>query len=51
MSNGTPISGLANAPFKGVREAFAKNFADDTELGASFAVFIDGEPVVDLLGG
>jgi CubicO group peptidase (beta-lactamase class C family) len=34
-----------------VREAFEANFADNGELGARFAFAIDGEIVVDLMGG
>jgi len=34
-----------------VRQAFAANFAEDGELGARFALAIDGEIVVDLMGG
>src|SRR5688572_22889162 len=34
-----------------VREAFAANFEKGKEVGASFAAYRDGEPVVDLWGG
>ncbi|NOX96079.1 MAG: beta-lactamase family protein [Alphaproteobacteria bacterium] len=34
-----------------VGDAFANNFAEGLELGASFAVMIDGELVVDIRGG
>lgn len=34
-----------------VGDAFAKNFAEEMELGASFAVMIDDEPVIDIRGG
>ena len=37
--------------FFGVGDAFAANFADGLELGASFAVVIDDEVVVDIRGG
>lgn len=47
----TPPSGYANTPFAGIREAFAQNFAEGAELGASFALFIEGECVADLKGG
>lgn len=46
-----PVSGRAAPPFGAVREAFVRNFADGHDLGASFSVFIDGENVVDLIGG
>jgi CubicO group peptidase (beta-lactamase class C family) len=51
MPDAIPISGFALAPFEAAREAFAQNFADDLELGANFAVMIDGRAVVDLRGG
>jgi CubicO group peptidase (beta-lactamase class C family) len=47
----TDITGLAPERFSRVRDAFAANFADGAELGAQFAVAIDGEVVVDLTGG
>jgi CubicO group peptidase (beta-lactamase class C family) len=34
-----------------VREAFAHNLATGQDIGASVAVYVDGEPVVDLWGG
>ncbi|MEV0314380.1 serine hydrolase domain-containing protein [Nonomuraea fuscirosea] len=37
--------------FSRVREVFERNFADGEELGAAFAVYLDGEPVVDLWDG
>ncbi|RHW28350.1 class A beta-lactamase-related serine hydrolase [Nocardioides immobilis] len=37
--------------FAGVREEFERNFEERGEIGASVAVFLDGEPVVDLWGG
>ncbi|MEX0643802.1 MAG: serine hydrolase domain-containing protein [Parvularculaceae bacterium] len=46
-----PISGIAPAPFDGVRAAFELNFAEDLELGAHFSAVIDGELVVNLIGG
>jgi len=51
MTDASLISGYANPPFEGVREAFARNFAEDLELGAGFSVFIDGAAAVDLRGG
>lgn len=42
----------SNAPrFDHVREVFTRNFADHDELGASVAVTLGGELVVDLWGG
>ncbi len=49
--NDTDIRGLCPPRFAAVREAFAANFAEGRELGARFALAIDGEIVVDLLGG
>ena len=37
--------------FEKVAEAFAANFEDGLELGASFAAIVDGETVVELWGG
>ncbi|MFC5831084.1 serine hydrolase domain-containing protein [Nonomuraea insulae] len=37
--------------FSRVREVFERNFADGEELGAAFAVHLDGELVVDLWDG
>ena len=46
-----PVSGRCDARFAPVRAAFAANFADQGEVGAGVAVYIDGAPVVDLVGG
>jgi CubicO group peptidase (beta-lactamase class C family) len=45
------IRGVCPERFSAVREAFAANFAEGAELGASFALAIDGELVIDLFGG
>ncbi|MEV4806123.1 serine hydrolase domain-containing protein [Nonomuraea sp. NPDC049421] len=37
--------------FARVREVFERHFADGEELGAAFAVYLNGEPVVDLWDG
>ncbi|MFG3442378.1 serine hydrolase domain-containing protein [Nonomuraea sp. NPDC047897] len=37
--------------FSRVREVFERHFTDGEELGAAFAVYLDGELVVDLWGG
>jgi CubicO group peptidase (beta-lactamase class C family) len=47
----TDVSGHCDERFDAVRKAFASNLADGLDLGASCAVFVDGEPVVDLWGG
>jgi CubicO group peptidase (beta-lactamase class C family) len=46
-----PIAGLCPPRFAAVRQAFEANFAEGLELGARFALAIDGEIVVDLIGG
>jgi CubicO group peptidase (beta-lactamase class C family) len=46
-----PISGYCPPRFAAVRQAFETNFAEDLELGARFALAIEGEVVVDLIGG
>jgi CubicO group peptidase (beta-lactamase class C family) len=47
----TEIFGQVDARFRGVREAFARNFENLGELGAAVAVTVDGRAVVDLWGG
>ncbi|MGI5491778.1 serine hydrolase domain-containing protein [Microtetraspora malaysiensis] len=44
-------SGHCDPRFSRVREVFDRHFSDGEELGAAFAVCLDGEPVVDLWGG
>lgn len=44
-------SGALPSRFDSVRDAFAANFEDGLELGASFAAVIDGEVVIDIRGG
>lgn len=46
-----PIEGRCEPRFAPVREAFARNFAERGEIGASVCVTLDGAPVVDLWGG
>jgi CubicO group peptidase (beta-lactamase class C family) len=45
------IHGHVDARFEGVRAAFAANFANDGDVGASFCATMDGEIVVDLWAG
>ena len=45
------ITGFCPDRFSAVREAFTANFEDGGELGARFALAVDGEIVVDLMGG
>lgn len=44
-------NGWADERFGAVADAFARNFTESGELGASVAVFVDGRQVVDLWGG
>ena len=50
-SNEVTVGGTCSDRFAGVREAFERNFALNNEIGASFAVTLNGEMVVDLHGG
>jgi CubicO group peptidase (beta-lactamase class C family) len=47
----TPLGGTCGARFDPLRELFAAKLASGEDLGASLAVNIDGEMVVDLWGG
>ena len=47
----TDVHGTCAPRFAAIRDAFAENFAAGREVGASFAVTLDGEPVVDIWGG
>ena len=51
MTTTIEIKGKVKDGFQRVKEAFAANFADHGEVGASLAVMVDGEMVVDLWGG
>ncbi len=45
------IKGKFDEKFAGVAETLSQNFDCGDDIGASVAVFIDGEPVVDIWGG
>jgi CubicO group peptidase (beta-lactamase class C family) len=45
------IRGVCPPAFDAVRAAFAANFAENRELGARFALAVEGDIVVDLMGG
>jgi CubicO group peptidase (beta-lactamase class C family) len=45
------VHGTVAPGFEPVRDAFVRNFTEHGEVGASVAVVVDGEPVVDLWGG
>ncbi|HEY8768076.1 MAG TPA: serine hydrolase domain-containing protein, partial [Dehalococcoidia bacterium] len=51
MTTTTEIKGTCKDRFQRVKEAFAANFEDHGEVGASLAVMVDGEMAVDLWGG
>jgi len=51
MANEVEIHGFCDDRFSTVRDAFAQNFADGLEVGASFAATIDGTLVVDIWAG
>jgi CubicO group peptidase (beta-lactamase class C family) len=45
------ISGCCDDRFKLVEDVFSHHLVTGEDIGASFAVFLDGKPVVDLWGG
>jgi len=45
------VQGVCDEQFEAVREAFQNNFDEGRDIGASVAVYLEGEPVVDLWGG
>src|SRR5262249_27246128 len=47
----TIIHGMCAPGFEAVRDTFASNFADGSEVGASFAATRNGEFVIDLWAG
>ncbi len=47
----TDIQGFCDEQFAAVRETFEKNFREKGDVGASVAVTVEGEFVVDLWGG
>lgn len=49
--NQTEIHGVCPPAFEAVREAFAANFAQGQEMGARFALALEGQVVVDLWAG
>lgn len=46
-----PVAGFVHDKFAGVREAFEENLRSGADLGASVAITLEGETVVDLWGG
>ncbi|GGE13867.1 serine hydrolase [Polymorphobacter glacialis] len=47
----TEIHGTTHPRFAAVRDAFAANFTNGSDIGASFAATLEGEPIVDLWAG
>ncbi|HRK69489.1 MAG TPA: serine hydrolase domain-containing protein, partial [Hyphomonas sp.] len=47
----SPVGGFVAPGFEPVQEAFAENFARGEEQGAGFAAILDGEVIIDLVGG
>ena len=45
------VQGYCDEKFTRVRQVFQKSFDDGYDLGASFALSIEGELIVDLWGG
>jgi CubicO group peptidase (beta-lactamase class C family) len=45
------IQGICDPRFAAARDAFETNLKNGEDLGASAAIFIDGEPVMDIWGG
>ena len=51
MSETVEIQGTVADGFEAVADAFERNFAEHGELGAAFALYVDGQPKVDIWGG
>ena len=47
----TEIHGTCDEQFEAVRDAFSRNFEQELDVGASVAVVVEGETVVDLWAG
>ena len=45
------VQGTVAPGFEGVRDAFERNFDEHGDVGAGFSLYVDGECVVDLVGG
>ena len=45
------VGGHVEPGFEGVRDAFANNFVEHDEVGATYAFYVEGTKVVDLWGG
>jgi CubicO group peptidase (beta-lactamase class C family) len=51
MTTTVDVQGICDARFHAVRDAFAENFAQGREVGASVSITLNGDTVVDLWGG
>lgn len=51
MTTATEIHGVCDDRFASVRDAMSSNFEQGLDVGASVAITVDGELVVDLWGG
>jgi CubicO group peptidase (beta-lactamase class C family) len=51
QSHDPDVTGFAAPGFEPVRQAFERNFTEFGEVGASCAVYVDGDKKVDLWGG
>lgn len=51
MTKYAHVQGLVEPGFGAVAEAFERNFAEYGELGAAFALYVEGRCVVDIWGG
>ncbi|MBY8986754.1 MAG: beta-lactamase family protein [Candidatus Lokiarchaeota archaeon] len=51
MTNKVEIHGLCEPRFDAVKDAFTRNFEEGMEVGATFAVTINGKYVIDIWGG
>jgi CubicO group peptidase (beta-lactamase class C family) len=51
MVMGVEVGGHVEPGFEAVRDAFADNFTERGEVGASYAFYVEGTKVVDIWGG
>src|SRR5262245_60424940 len=51
LQHKVPVNGTCDQRFAAVREVFKHHLDTGQDVGASAAVFVDGEAVVDLWGG
>ena len=51
MTGKVEIKGFCEPRFEAVKDAFTQNFEEGMEVGATFAVTINGKYVIDIWGG